>query len=96
MVSIGMTLLWVLRVYFWVLVARAILSWLPMLFDGFHPKGPALVLVNAVYTLTDPPLQWLRQWVKPVMLGGMGFDLAFIVLLLLLEVLQRVIVWVFW
>ncbi|MDR0436649.1 MAG: YggT family protein [Propionibacteriaceae bacterium] len=96
MITIGLVLLWVLRCYFWVLAARAILSWLPMFFDGFNPKGPALVLVNAIYKLTDPPLQLLRRWVKPVVLGSVGIDLAFIVLLLLLMVLQRVIVWVFW
>jgi YggT family protein len=96
MSTIGLVLLWMLRCYFWVLVARAIISWLPLLFDNFHPKGPVLVLVEAVYTLTDPPLKWLQRWVKPLTIGGIGIDLAFIALLVLLMMLQRVIVWVFW
>ncbi|MDR1355921.1 MAG: YggT family protein [Propionibacteriaceae bacterium] len=96
MSTIGLALLWIIRVYFWVLMARAIVSWLPLLFDGFHPKGPALVLVEAIYTVTDPPLKWLQRWIRPLVIGGMGIDLAFIVLLVLLMMLQRVIIFVFW
>jgi len=92
---VGVILLRALQVYFLVVLVRAVISWVVSASPGFQPRGPVLVLFEAVYTLTDPPLRLLRRWVKPVRLGLVSLDLAFIVLWLILLVLQRVIVAIF-
>ncbi|MCL2315492.1 MAG: YggT family protein [Actinomycetia bacterium] len=94
MALLGEVLLWAVQIYFLVLLARAAISWILMLAPGFRPRGPLLVLFEVIYSLTDPPLRWLHRWVKPVRLGTLSLDLAFIVLWVALLVLQRVI-WMF-
>jgi YggT family protein len=92
---VGVVLLWVLRVCFWVLMARAVLSWVPMLAPGFRPHGAVLVAFEAVYTVTDPPLKALRKVVRPLNLGGVSLDLAFMVLLVIIMVMQRIVAIIF-
>ncbi len=92
MVIVGRVLLYALQAYFVIVLVRAVISWVVAASPSFRPRGPVLVLFEVVYTLTDPPLKLLRRWVKPVRLGLISLDLAFIVLWLALLVLQRVIV----
>ena len=49
-----------------------------------------------VYTLTDPPIKALRKLIPPLNLGGVSLDLAFMAVLILIVVLQRVVIAVFW
>ncbi|MFX4271312.1 YggT family protein [Propionibacteriaceae bacterium Y1685] len=83
---VGVVIGLVLQVYFWVLVARMVLSWVPVLVQGWEPKGPFLVLAEVVYSLTDPPLRFLRRFLPPVQVGTIAFDLAFLALMILLSV----------
>nr|WP_260399259.1 YggT family protein [Micrococcus flavus] len=57
----------------------------------WRPTGPVLVAASAVYAVTDPPLEALRRRIPPVNLGGVGLDVAFLVLFLVV-VLLRVLV----
>ena len=52
--------------------------------------GPLLVLAEVVYSITDPPLRALRKVLKPVRVGAMSLDLAFIALFLLVSILMQV------
>jgi YggT family protein len=79
-----------------VLLIRALISWITAMSPNFRPRGVVLVLFEAVYTVTDPPLRWLRRRIKPLRLGLVSLDLAFIVLWFLIVVLQRVIWFVFY
>ena len=96
MILIGTSLSYAITLYMYVLVARAILSLIPLFASDWRPKGVLLVVAEAVYTLTDPPLRWLGRFIKPVRIGEVSFDLAFVVLWILLIVLQRVVYAVFW
>jgi YggT family protein len=95
MAYVGWVLLGLLSVYEWVLIARAILSWVEVINPRWTPRGIVLVLAEAVFTLTDPPLRALRKVIKPLRLGNMALDMAFLVLFVLVIVLMRAIQWVF-
>jgi YggT family protein len=43
-----------------------------------------LVLAEAIYTVTDPPLKFLRRFIPPLRLGQVSLDLSFLVLVLLI------------
>ena len=86
MLTVGWVLFGILTVYQWILVIRAILSWVQVINPHWTPKGIMLLLAEAVYTLTDPPLKFLRKFIKPLRLGGIGLDMAFLVLFLLIMV----------
>jgi YggT family protein len=62
------------------LIVRIVYDVVQSFARGWRPKGAALVLASGVYTMTDPPLRWLRRKVPPLNLGGMSFDLAFLIL----------------
>ena len=78
-------LVFVLNLFFIALICRLILDWIQMLAREWRPRGPILLLSEAVYTVTDPPLKFLRRLIPPLSLGGMRLDLAFLVLILVVS-----------
>lgn len=44
------------------------------------PHGILLLIASAVYSMTDAPLRWLRSKIPPLNLGGVGIDVAFLIL----------------
>jgi YggT family protein len=50
-----------------------------------------LVLAEAVYTPTDPPLRFLRRYIPTVRLGSVALDLSFMLLFLVVLVLLQVV-----
>jgi YggT family protein len=70
-----------LTIYMWVIIARALLSWVNP--DPYNP------IVRFLYNVTEPVLGWVRNRV-PVVFGGL--DLAPLVVLLVIVFLQRFLV----
>ena len=95
MTLIGLALLWLLRLAIWLLVARALVSWVPLLFPRFRPRGALAAVFSFIYKVTEPPLHWLRRYVRPLPLGGAALDLSFMVWFILLLVAQRMVVMIF-
>jgi len=46
-----------------------------------------LVIAEAVYSVTDPPLKALRRVLPPLTIGQVQIDLAFIVIFLIVSLL---------
>jgi YggT family protein len=70
-----------LTIYMWIIIARALLSWVNP--DPYNP------IVRMLYNVTEPVLGWVRSRV-PVVFGGL--DLAPLVVLLAIVFLQRFLV----
>ncbi|WP_125963355.1 YggT family protein [Bifidobacterium dolichotidis] len=81
---------WLLEAYIAVLFIRMILDWV-MALTRWTPRGIASTLVRIVYQLTEPPLRWLRRYIKPIPLGPIYFDTSFLVLYFALIVLRIII-----
>ena len=90
MFIIGTIIGWVLWIFLLVLFGRMILSWIPVLVREWQPRGPMLVVAEVVYSVTDPPLRALRKVLKPVRIGNMMLDLAFIGLAIGVSILMQV------
>ena len=71
----------VLQLYSWVLLARALMSWIPNL-DPYHP------IVQFLYQITEPVLEPVRRLIPP--LGGM-IDISIIVVFFALIILQQML-----
>jgi YggT family protein len=82
-------LLFVLNLFFAALICRLVLDWIQVLARDWHPRGPVLVLAEAIYTVTDPPLKFLRRLIPPLSLGTIRLDLAFLVLILAVSFATR-------
>ncbi|BDO42541.1 MULTISPECIES: YggT family protein [unclassified Cellulomonas] len=78
-------------VFFLILLVRMVLDWVQVFARTWRPTGVALVVAEATYTVTDPPLRLLRRFLPPLRLGPVQLDLAFTVLFLICIVLLSVI-----
>jgi YggT family protein len=74
-------LLVVLQLYSYVLLARALVSWIPNL-DPYHPA------VQFLYSITEPVLEPIRKLVPP--LGGM-IDISMIIAFFGIIVLEQLL-----
>lgn len=76
-------ILWLLlRIYTYILWARFILDWVRVFNPRFRPRGPLLVLFEAVYTATDPPIKMFRRILPPIRLGPVALDLGWLLTML--------------
>jgi YggT family protein len=71
------------------LIVRLVVEWVQMFARSWQPHGPLLVVLEAVYTGTDPPLRAIRRIVPPLRLGGVQLDLSLMILLLICYLLRR-------
>jgi len=83
------TLGFVLWLYTLVLAARMVLEWVRYFARNWRPKGIVLLLAEGIYTITDPPLRWVRRLIPPLRFGGMGIDIAFMLLFFVVMFLSR-------
>lgn len=84
-------LLLVLWLFLFTLIARVVIDLLQIFARDFRPSGIVLVLFEAVFTVTDPPLRALRRFLPPVRIGAVAFDLAILVLLIGVQLLIAVV-----
>jgi YggT family protein len=80
-------LLWI---FLLCLVVRLVFDWVQFFARDWRPRGVVLVIAEAVYTVTDPPLRALRRVIPPLTLGHVRLDLAFLVLFIGTSILARV------
>ncbi len=71
-----------LTVFQFLLIARIILGWVQVLARDYRPSGFALLLFEAVYTVTDPPVHALQRVIPPIRLGGVALDISTLILLI--------------
>ncbi|HSK55417.1 MAG TPA: YggT family protein [Jiangellales bacterium] len=81
----------VLWLFFIALLARLVFDWVFLFARSWEPKGPILVVLEAVYTVTDPPLKAVRKVVPPLKLGSVALDLAFIVLIIAVQIALTIV-----
>ena len=79
-----------LLLYIFVLFGRLILEYIPIFNREWRPKGGVLVLAEAVYTITDPPIKFFRRFIPPLRIGAIAIDFAFALTMLLCFILLGV------
>ena len=67
-----------LYLYTWIVIIRAVMSWM-----NPDPKNP---LVKALYVVTEPVLKPLRALIPPARLGGI--DISPILAIVLIQILR--------
>ena len=90
MLFVGEILELVLSTFIALLFVRFIVDWIQVFARSWTPRGPVLVILEVVYSITDPPIKALRRVLPPIRLGGMALDLSFIAVLLICYILLAV------
>lgn len=88
----------VLLVVYNALVVFVICMWIRFLVDlirtlrrDWRPRGFLLVLFSIVIAITDPPLKFVRRFIRPVRLGAVAIDFAWTVVLLAAVILMYIV-----
>jgi YggT family protein len=83
-----------LALYFFLvsLFARFVMGAVMQFGRRWRPGRGAAAALEVVWSVTDPPLKALRRVIPPLRLGTVSFDLASIVLLVILYVLMSFVV----
>ncbi|WP_425846743.1 YggT family protein [Agrococcus sp. TSP3-2-1] len=76
---------------FYLLFARIVVDLVRQVRRDWRPTGFWLVVSVWILRLTDPPLRFVRRFVKPVRVGGAMLDLAMVVLMLALLLLMTIV-----
>jgi YggT family protein len=85
-------LTYVLSLYLVVLIGRMIISWVQAFARSWYPHGIILVVAETIFTLTDPPLKFLRRYIPPLRIGTVAMDLSYMVLFIAVLILLQVAV----
>ncbi len=85
-------LTYVLTIYLVILIGRMIFGWVQVFARDWRPSGILLVLAEAIFTVTDPPLKFLRRFIRPLRIGMVAMDLSFMVLFIVVLILLEVAV----
>ncbi len=84
-------LTYLLTIYLIILIGRMIFSWIQMFARQWVPTGILLVIAESIYTVTDPPLKFLRRYIPPLRLGTVAMDLSFMVLFIVVLIAMRAV-----
>jgi YggT family protein len=76
-----------LMVFLIVLIFRLVMDYVFQFARSWQPGKAMVVVLEATYTVTDPPLKLLRRFIPPLRLGGVALDLSFFVLMIIVYVL---------
>jgi len=90
MSAVGQILATALWLYWLVFIARLIFDFIQIFARNWRPTGVILIIAEGIYSVTDPPLRVLRRVIPPLRLGGVQFDLAFLIMLIGLQILISV------
>jgi len=89
---VKVVLYYLLTIYLVILIGRMIFSWIQAFARSWRPTGIVLVVAETIFTLTDPPLKFLRRFIPPLRLGTVAMDLSFMVLFIVVLILLQVAV----
>ena len=70
-------LCFIINAYLIAIFGRIILSWFPV-----SPGGAMAQVFSLLYTITEPVLGPIRRAIPPIGMGGMGFDLSPIIVII--------------
>jgi YggT family protein len=85
---IGQILVFALQIFFYLMIARFIAELVMSFNRSWRPSGLLLPILDITYTITDPPLKFVRRFVPPIQLGGISLDLAWTIVLFGVLILQ--------
>jgi YggT family protein len=82
---------YLLALFFLLLLVRLVFEVVKSFAREWFPKGILALILEAVFSITDPPIKLLRKLIPPLRIGQIQFDLALLILFILVSVLQSVV-----
>jgi YggT family protein len=89
--AVGQILYGVIWTFIILMLVRFVVDWIQVFARSWSPRGPVLVALEVVYSITDPPIRAFRRVFKPVRIGSVSLDLSFIAVLLICYLLLAIV-----
>ena len=89
MVIVGQLINLVLQLFLLLLFTRFVVDWVQVFARNWTPRGVVLVVLEVVYSITDPPILFIRRFVPPLRLGAIALDTSFIIVLVAVYLLLQ-------
>jgi YggT family protein len=80
---------YVLFAFWLLLIARIVVEVVRSLARDWHPRGVMAILLEMVFTITDPPVRLLRKLIPTIPIGGVRLDVSIMVLLFAVGILMQ-------
>ena len=91
MQNVGLILLFVLNIFMGLMLIRLVVDWVQVFARSWTPRGPVLFVLEIVYSITDPPIKFVRRFVPPLRLGAIALDTSFLIVLVAIYLLRVVV-----
>jgi len=80
--------LWIFIALMWI---RFVVDWVQVFARSWTPTGFLLVVLEIVYSATDPPIKALRRVIPPLRIGTVAIDLSFIIVMISAYILLSIV-----
>ena len=80
-----------LLVFLLLLIFRLVMEYVFLLARSYRPSGLVAAALELAYSVTDPPLKFLRRFIPPLRIGQVSLDLGFIILFIVVRILMGVV-----
>lgn len=87
MLHLGAIRVSLLQIFLFALLGRLILDYIRMFSRNWKPQGFLLFLAEAIYAVTDKPLNFLRRFIPPLRIGSVSLDMSFLVLFFSIQII---------
>ena len=87
---VASVLYYLLGFFFVCMLVRLVFDWVFVL-SRYRATGAVAMMLEAVYTVTDPPLKAIRRVLPALRMGNFALDLGFIVLIIGVQILMGVV-----
>jgi YggT family protein len=89
-VHVLLTVLYFILFAFWLLlIGRIVIEVVRSMSRDWHPRGVTAVALEAILTVTDPPVRLLRKIIPTVAIGAVRLDVSIMVLLFAVFILWQ-------
>jgi YggT family protein len=88
---VGAILILALNIFLGLMLVRLVVDWVQMFARSWSPRGAVLLVLEVVYTATDPPIRFIRRFVPPLRLGSVALDTSFLIVLVVVYLLRYLV-----
>lgn len=82
---------YLLFIYWLLLLGRLVIELVRTFAREWRPTGASVVVIESVFTMTDPPIKALRRILPPIPLGPVRLDLSLMITMIVVLIAMSVV-----
>lgn len=82
---------YILFIYWLLLLGRLVIELVRTFAREWRPSGASVVVIESVFTATDPPIKALRKILPPIPLGPVRLDLSLMITMIVVLIAMSLV-----